>query len=69
MPTSDGTIFSHTAVIENMFWSILLQEAGPRFPGDQVYLVGWSNEASPVMQVNSGATALRGETLYIIALR
>jgi hypothetical protein len=69
MPTSDGTIFSHTAVIENMSWSILLQEAGPRFPGDQVYLVGWSNEASPVMQVNSGATALRGETLYIIALR
>ncbi|WP_028458537.1 hypothetical protein [Chloroflexus sp. Y-396-1] len=77
MPGVDGTLFYHTGIIENMFWSIFrpnssdvpFQINGPRFPGDQVYLIGWSNEASPVMQVNSGATALRGETLYIIELR
>jgi len=76
IPGVDGTLFYHTGIMENMFWSIFpnssdvpFQIDGPRFPGDQVYLVGWSNEASPVMQVNSGATALRGETLYIIALR
>ncbi|OAN37100.1 hypothetical protein A6A03_05510 [Chloroflexus islandicus] len=73
MPTEEGSLFSHTFVLENLFWYVSNRfdpfMNGPALPGDDIYLIGWSDQAAPLVQINGAPAAARGETLYIIALR
>ncbi|WP_322486945.1 hypothetical protein [Chloroflexus sp.] len=73
MPIEEGSLFSHTFVLENLFWYVSNRfdpfMNGPTLPGDDIYVIGWSDQAAPVVQINGTPAAARGETLYIIALR
>ncbi|MFN3372048.1 MAG: hypothetical protein ACK44M_00610, partial [Chloroflexus sp.] len=73
MPIEAESLFSHTSVLENLFWYMLNRfdpfMNGPALPGDDIYLIGWSDQVAPVVQINGAPAAARGETLYIIALR
>lgn len=73
MPTETDSLFNHTFVLENLFWygssrfDPMLN--GPALPNDGVYVIGWSDQTTPVVQINGTSATVRGETLYIIALR
>lgn len=73
MPTEEGSLFSRTFVLENLFWYVSNRfdpfMNGPALPGNDIYLIGWSDQAAPVVQINGAPAAASGETLYIIALR
>ncbi len=74
MPASETSLFYHTGVLENLFWygannnRFLPFVNSPVLPGNLVYLIGWTPEAAPAVQID-GAAPVRGETLHIIALR
>ncbi|WP_322493889.1 hypothetical protein [Chloroflexus sp.] len=73
MPTEQGSLFSRTFVLENLFWYVSNRfdpfMNGPALLGNDIYLIGWSDQAAPVVQINGAPAAASGETLYIIALR
>ncbi|WP_299643685.1 hypothetical protein [uncultured Chloroflexus sp.] len=73
MPIEAESLFSHTFVLENLFWYVSSRfdpfMNGPALPGDDIYLIGWSDQVAPVVQIDGAPAAARGETLYIIALR
>lgn len=73
MPTEEDRLFNRTFALENLFWNVSNRfdpfTNGPALPGDDIYLIGWSDQAAPVVQINGAPAAARGETLYIITLR
>jgi len=75
MPVEETTLFNRQSVLDNIFWYqlsnvMMFPEAVnlPAIPGDGVYVLGWSTEVTPVVQID-GTSVTRGETLYIIRLR
>ncbi|WP_322820349.1 hypothetical protein [Chloroflexus sp.] len=75
MPFEEATLFNRQSVLENLFWYpfsnvMMFPEAVnlPAIPGDGVFVLGWSTEVTPVVQID-GSLVTHGETLYIIRLR
>ncbi|WP_298816032.1 hypothetical protein [Chloroflexus sp.] len=70
-----GSLLRRTSILENLFWYGIFNSrfnpalAEAEFPGDGLYLIGWSDQTTPVIQINGEPGQTRGETLYIIALR
>lgn len=74
-PVEETTLFNRQSVLDNIFLYQLsnvmtFPEAvnPPAIPGDGVYVLGWSTEVTPVVQID-GSLVTHGETLYIIRLR
>ncbi|MGQ9612387.1 hypothetical protein [Chloroflexus sp.] len=80
MPSEEVTLFNRQNVLNNIFWYLpsrgmifppdvnLPAVPLPAIPGDGVYVLGWSTEVTPVVQID-GSLVTHGETLYIIRLR
>ncbi|MCX7859818.1 MAG: hypothetical protein N2385_06990 [Chloroflexus sp.] len=73
MPAEPNSLFNRTFVLENLFWYVSSRlfpvQQGPAIPGDDLYLIGWSDQTLPAVRIDGVPTTTRGETLYIIALR
>lgn len=73
MPAEPNSLFNRTFVLENMFWYMSSRidpvQQEPAMPGDDLYLIGWSDQTPPAVRIDGVPTTTRGETLYIIALR
>ncbi len=74
-PNDQNSLLNHTFVLENLFWysqttnRFIPPDELPSMPGTSLYLIGWSEQATSVFQIDGVATRTRGETLYIVALQ